>query len=275
VSDTVLVIPSHARPTGPAERTIPALRSAGYFGPIDVWVNRKELPAYMPLDGVRLLPHDARPGLTYARNWIASSYDPGTRLVWADDDITEFVRGACEHKVVPATRLEDHIDYMFRLAGGALWGISANATPGWLKRSIVQSAGKYVAGSFYGYVVTGDVNEWLTVHGGDPEDGERTIRFNRKFGASYVATYLGIRTPAWGKAAGGMQSFRSLEDRVAGCRALCAAFPEELTFQEPRPDGRPRPPRMKRSPVRYFAEPGWESIMPPCDKCLGRANAAG
>ena len=128
-----VAIPSYRRADRIGTLTIPLLLAGGVDpARITVWVaDRADLVAYAPVQnlGVRLLSHEHGKGVMYARNAIATSYPPGTRLMCFDDDIRAFVRAVDSKTLVPLEDIHGMIERGFAVADGKLWCVAPVPNP--------------------------------------------------------------------------------------------------------------------------------------------------
>lgn len=238
----VVAIPSSGRAEMLKTHTLRALSEAQVnLSMVEVWVRQDELSVYQEEIGglVRVRTHTQPLGLSYARNTIAASYGPGTRLVCADDDIKRISQqGACGNHRLPASWQLDfpaHVTELFRRAGGRLWGVNAHQKSNWMSLNYCESSGRIVPGSLFGFIVQHDPRTEL-VETNHREDVERTIKFLNRDGTTLMALFLGLDMAdrRAQRAAGGLQQLRTEDLRAADNRRLALMFPAR--FQE-RPSG--------------------------------------
>ena len=262
---TRFVIPSKGRSREIAQWTLASLERGGIDpAEVDVWVPRAELEDYQRRCQANVLPEDAVPGFKGVRNWIARSYDVGTKLVSLDDDIKRILRlRSCGHGTYDVTNLPAQVDYLFELAERenlGLWGTlsQSQGNPNFFTNDVRRTAGRMVVATFSGWVVKDDPAEIMTVSGVG-EDVERTARFIRRDGAILFAAYLGTinAVPI------GRLYDRGSEKVARDWRTLEALYPDVVKIDWSRKYPRPL---MLRSPVKKFPEP-LHVGEPPCPKC--------
>ena len=232
----VLVIPSRGRADKVVPFTINAFREAGCtIENVEVWVNETELDAYRATtkgeQGITIrsylledVPGETELNLRVARTLIARAYEPGTRLVCADDDIKRFQRlrstkeleQADMSKVIPTLRA------VAAQYNDTLFGIYPVANGYFMSRRITTDL-RLIVGAFYGYTVKGDL-EVETPMLDEKEDSERTIRFYMKNGAVVRAEHVCLLTNFYGER-GGMQLYRTEESNLLGATALHRMWP--------------------------------------------------
>lgn len=259
------VIPSKGRSREISQWTLASLERGGIPPEqVDVWVPRAEVPLYEARCQGNVIAEDAVPGFKGVRNWIAQSYDKGTKLVSLDDDIKKIIRlRSCGHTTYDVTDLAAHVDFLFDLCereGLGLWGTLSQSAgnPNFFADDVRKTAGRMVVATFSGWTVNNDKAEVMTVEGVG-EDVERTARFIRRDGAILFAAYLGTinAVPI------GRLYDRGSEKVAQDWRTLETLYPDVVRIDWSRKYPRPL---MLRSPVTKFAAPP-HGDEPPCKKC--------
>jgi hypothetical protein len=118
-------------------------------------------------------------GLPQIRNFIFNYFEPGTKIVSFDDDVTKFVK-LVDNKTVDFAEndLVELINNGFvecEKSGAKLWG--AYPTPNaYFMKNTISNDFKFIVGSFWGCINPG--NEiTINIGNGEKEDYMRTIKF--------------------------------------------------------------------------------------------------
>lgn len=179
----------------------------------------------------QLIPKQA-PNLVTKFNAVHDHYEPGTRVVFVEDDITGLKVKTGENALSPFKDLrhlaEDSFDECISNRT-KLWGISSNANPFYMKDG--RSIGfKFVVANIFGFISTRD--PFLRISQVCKSDYERTMLYYTRFGSivrndGVCAITKNYRTP------GGLQD---LEDRKGAeevsCRNLVKRFPHLVEINE-------------------------------------------
>lgn len=223
----VLAIPSRGRSDRIADLTLAAIRDAGCpVDNVEVWVRPDQAADYRTaLAGTTVTVRAEAPegGLREVRNAIARAYPVGTRLLQMDDDIRRFVSQDEGDKRPPD--LVGALRYAWLEAKRqrvGLFGLYPVANPYFMKRR-TRLGLTFIDGTIFGYTVTGDPCELLTVD--DKEDFERSILFFLRDGAAMRLEWLSFRSRFYTEP-GGMQDYRTPEWTKAGADALHGAYPD-------------------------------------------------
>lgn len=176
-------------------------------------------------------------GLGRARNHVIRSHEPGERLVFIDDDLTDVVRVVSKTENEPVVDLDAYYRSMFRdveAASATLWGIYPVNNPYFGRPRLTYDL-RYVCGGMFGVVVTGLDHELVTLD--DKEDFERSLRHYVADGV--VVRDEGVRIGTTGYVgAGGMQLSRTDERIEMSARWLVDQYPGLATLNMTKKSGK-------------------------------------
>lgn len=176
-------------------------------------------------------------GLGRARNHVIARSEPGDRVVFIDDDLTDVVRVTSKTTTEPVTDLDGYFRSMFRdaeAAASTLWGIYPVNNP-YFGRPRHTYDLRYICGGLFGVTVTGRPSEFVTLD--DKEDFERSVRHYLADG--HVLRDEGVRIGTTGYAgAGGMQMSRTSERIDLSARWLVETFPDLCSLNTAKKSGK-------------------------------------
>lgn len=164
------------------------------------------------------------PTLAGSRNHIVRAYPPGTRVVFADDDLTGLSVRVNAKQLAPLTDIPGLIRDAFGyadMAGARLWGIHPVDNPLFMNAR-TRTDLRYIVGCFYGITLRGDDADTVTLE--DKEDFERTLRCYTADGA-LIRLDWACPTTRYYTEPGGMQETRTPARVDASARALARRYP--------------------------------------------------
>ncbi|APQ42264.1 hypothetical protein PBI_RICH_3 [Mycobacterium phage Rich] len=222
-----IAIPSYHRPARIAETTLPLLRRGGVdMSTVTVFLtDETELEAYRPTIeqfGINVEVGHAV-GMAAAANHIARTYPVGTRLVRIDDDVSSIVRRVDDKTLAEVEDITALFERGFREAAGTLWCVYPAANPFYMGDRVRRSGLWYAEGCLFGYEVTGQGHELVSVDHG--EDYERSIKFFEARGAITRLDGYSFKSKFW-KEPGGMQETRTPENIMAGLTSITRRYPD-------------------------------------------------
>lgn len=166
-------------------------------------------------------------------NFIHNYFMPGTGVVFVEDDISALRIKTGENQLSEFIKLPELATASFTActaANTALWGISSNANPFYMKEGT--SVGfKFVVANLFGFISTKE--KFLQISHECKSDYERTLLYYVKYGSivrndGICAITKNYKTP------GGLQEMgtarKELEEKA--CRALVKRFPHLIEINE-------------------------------------------
>jgi len=246
-----VAIPSYRRPATVARATLPLLLNRGVPADrVTVYCTADDADAYAYITGeygVRLEP-SAPLGMAAARNHCAAAYPPGTRLLFADDDLSDLQLRVDARTLAPVDDIAELVDNGFGLAGAGLWGVYPVLNP-FFMRARVNRALTFIVGCFYGTTLTGTDADVVDLD--EKEDILRTLKHYVRDGHVTRLEWVAPKTRYYTEP-GGMQAQlpggrRDLS--AASCAELLRRYPDLCRPSARRKDGRAELTLRDRRPV--------------------------
>lgn len=202
---------------------------------VDVFVSSKqEAAAYANVLGPANLVY-VKPlkGIVEKFNFIHNYYPVGEHVVFVEDDIAELKIKTSENRLEKFVHLKSMAEIAFidcRDKGTALWGISSNANPFYMKAGT--SVGfKFVVANLFGFISTRD--KFLQISQECKSDYERTLLYFTKYRAVVRRDDVCAITKNY-KTKGGLQEIGEERARLEAlaCDRLVERFPHLVSHNE-------------------------------------------
>ncbi len=185
--------------------------------------------------GVNLIYHGPLPDIVTKFNFIHDYFEPGERVLFVEDDISELRLKWDDEKLHDFTELTWLAEDMFgecEKKNTKLWGISSNANPFYMKKNNEKSYGfKFVVANMFGFISTRD--PFLRISQFCKSDYERTLLYFIKYGGICRADGICAITKNY-KNPGGLQELkdhRAIMETNA-CQYLVKRFPHLIQINE-------------------------------------------
>jgi hypothetical protein len=187
---------------------------------------------YADLKGYNLVDSGHITNIVDKFNAIHNYYEPGTQVVFVEDDIDRLAFVSGYNKLKEFRELPKLAQACFEqceIAKTKLWGISSNANPFYMKLQMAVGF-KFVVANLFGFVATSD--QFLQVSQVCKNDYERTMLYFIKYGS--VVRYDGVCAITKNYVnSGGLQSLARRADlERKSCEALVKRFPHLVEINE-------------------------------------------
>ena len=241
-SDYVVAIPTYDRVEKIQKKTLKILQDYKINQKIYIFVNDKsQYDLYkngLEADTYTDIIISNTKGITDARNYIATYFPEGTKVVCLDDDLGTFVKKT-GNKVAKLKDLNAVFTEGFKKCeeeDTKLWGIYPVPNGLFMKDTITTTL-KFIIGLCYGFISTPKDKSLLTNVVKQKEDYERSIKYYIKFGKVIRLNYISVRTTYYSK--GGISSWMEnrKKDMEVSAKALLKEYPEYVNSIFYRKDG--------------------------------------
>lgn len=242
-SEYVVAIPSYDRVEKIQKKTLKSLHDYKIKQKIYIFVNDKtQYDLYktgLDADTYTDIIISNTKGITDARNYIATYFPDGTKVVCLDDDLGTFVKKTGDNKVVKLKDLNAVFTEGFKKCkeeDTKLWGIYPVPNALFMKDTITTTL-KFIIGLCYGFISTPKDKSLLTNIVKQKEDYERSIKYYIKYGKVIRLNYISVRTTYYSK--GGISSWMGnrKKDMEVSAKALLKKYPEYVGSIFYRKDG--------------------------------------
>lgn len=230
-------IPSHRRSDTITGKTLWMLESQ--------WVEKRDITIFLS-DHTDMVYYNAIQSRGYSCvntntknvvdkfNAIHRFYPVGSRVVFVEDDIESLKqKGDGKNELLDFTALKPTAMQLFDFCetkGTALWGISSNANPFYMKKDGLSYGFKFIVANLFGFISTSD--KFLEISQQMKSDYERTLLYFVRYGGVFRADGICAITKNY-KNVGGLQDLAQRGELEAlACKNLVRRFPHLVQINE-------------------------------------------